>query len=106
MMKTYTYLKQTITKNEGVAGYTLPFSVYMNGQFYYADSFAGIKTIIWFATPFVYVAWPQFLSKNKISPCEQFVYIEGNGNRWKWHKIKNGSIFADGDWRKITYPVL
>ena len=46
-MKTITYLKQTITKNEGVAGYALPYSVYMNGQFFYSDSLSGIKQIIW-----------------------------------------------------------
>ena len=92
-MKTYIYLKQTITKNEGVAGYALPFSVYMNGQFYYADSFAGIKEIIWFATPFRYCHWPHFTSKNKVSPCGDFVYIEGNGNRWKWHKLDDDMTF-------------
>ena len=92
-MKNYTYLKQTITKNEGVAGYALPFSVYMNGQFYYADSFQGIKEIIWKNTPFRYVHWPHFTSKNKISPCEEYIYVEVSGNRWKWLKLDDNFTF-------------
>jgi hypothetical protein len=45
-MKTYKYLGETITKNEGIAGYALPFSVYLNGQFIYSDCLQGIKNRI------------------------------------------------------------
>ncbi len=41
-MRTYKFLGETITKNE-VAGYALPYSVYLNGEFYYADTLQGIK---------------------------------------------------------------
>lgn len=42
-MKTYKFLGETITKNEGVGGYTLPYSVYLNGEFFYSDHLQGIK---------------------------------------------------------------
>lgn len=42
-MKTYKFLGETITKNEGVGRYALPFSVYIDGEFYYADTLQGIK---------------------------------------------------------------
>ena len=42
-MKTYKFLGETITKNEGIAGYSLPFSVYLNGEFFYSDYLQGIK---------------------------------------------------------------
>ena len=41
-MKTYKFLGEIITKNEGV-GYTLPYSVYLNGEFFYSDSLQLIK---------------------------------------------------------------
>lgn len=43
MMKTYKFLGETITKNEGVGGYALPFSVYLNGAFFYSDHLQGVK---------------------------------------------------------------
>ena len=43
MMKTYKFLGETITKNEGVRGYALPYYVYIDGAFYYADTLQGIK---------------------------------------------------------------
>ena len=42
-MKQYKFLGETITKNEGVSGYALPFSVYLNGEFFYSDHLQGIK---------------------------------------------------------------
>lgn len=42
-MKTYKFLGETITKNEGVGGYALPYSVYIDGQFFHADTLQGIK---------------------------------------------------------------
>ena len=42
-MKTYKFLGEIITKNEGIVGYSLPYSVYIDGEFYYADTLQGIK---------------------------------------------------------------
>lgn len=42
-MKTYKFLGETITKNEGAVGYALPYSVYIEGRFYYSDHLQGIK---------------------------------------------------------------
>ena len=42
-MKTYKFLGEMITKNEGTIGYVLPYYVYLNGEFYYADTLQGIK---------------------------------------------------------------
>ena len=41
-MRTYKFLGEIITKNE-VVGYTLPYSVYLNGEFFYSDSLQLIK---------------------------------------------------------------
>ena len=43
MMKTYKFLRETITKNEGVGRNALPFSVYLNGTFFYSDHLQGVK---------------------------------------------------------------
>lgn len=43
ILKTYKFLGETITKNEGIAGYALPFYVYLNGAFFYSDHLQGIK---------------------------------------------------------------
>jgi hypothetical protein len=40
-----TYKGISISKSDKI-GYALPWSVYMNGQFFYADTLKGIKQII------------------------------------------------------------
>lgn len=42
-MKTYKFLGEIIYKNEGTAGYALPYSVYIDCEFFYADTLQGIK---------------------------------------------------------------
>ena len=42
-MKLYKFLGETIYKNEGIAGYALPYSAYIDGEFYYSDCLQGIK---------------------------------------------------------------
>ena len=41
-MRTYKFLGEIITKTE-VVGYTLPYSVCLNGEFFYSDSLQLIK---------------------------------------------------------------
>lgn len=45
-MKTYKYKGELIYKNEGVGGYALPFSSYVGGRFWYADSLSGIRELV------------------------------------------------------------
>ena len=45
-MRTYKFLGEIITKNEGVGGYALPFQAYVNGTFLYADCYSEMKRLI------------------------------------------------------------